>query len=177
MRRRADEMRVFFPYSFISRLHYLASGCYSCRLLVFDRVEREGGKRGGGGERKDFISRYALTADAKPAHSYIEAINLLYSTNTFSFINPSALRLLTCTILPQRRAAIRVLHLHWSVHGPMGLGGVIVYSFMPQEEAIWESFWRVVREELIGLKEIRVWILADRVVTGEGDEARMLAPL
>ena len=48
---------------------------------------------------------------------------------------------------------------------------------MPQEEAIWESLWHVVREELIGLKEIRVWILADGFVTGEGDEARMLAPL
>lgn len=59
----------------------------------------------------------------------------------------------------------------------MAPGALIVHPFMPPEEAIWEDFCRVVREELKGLKEIRVWIRRDGLITNIEAETRMLAPL
>lgn len=59
----------------------------------------------------------------------------------------------------------------------MGSSARILHPFMPQEEAIWEDFWRVVREELTGLKEIRVWIRRDGLATDKEAETRLLAPL
>lgn len=79
--------------------------------------------------------------------------------------------------MPQRRAAIRVLHLDWAVQLNYAAPGACgLYPFMPLKEVIWEDFRRVVRKELKGLKQIRVRDQGNWLNTNQEAEVRMLAP-
>jgi hypothetical protein len=113
---------------------------------------------------------------------YSEAIEYLYSTNTFSFSDLDSLRYFSCTVLPSRFAAVRKLDLEWVLHWPIYDSFVQALLFAdpvlypPYDEASWEEAWRII-SEMPNLSILRASICHTHGFRNAEYEAVLLAPL
>ncbi|KAF2811781.1 uncharacterized protein BDZ99DRAFT_497429 [Mytilinidion resinicola] len=112
---------------------------------------------------------------------YSEAFPLLYSTNTFSFIDLDCLRYLSATILPSRFNAIKSLRIEWYLTWPLYdvfaqrmLFNTALYP--PHDEATWEDIWRIIAG-MTGLQRLRVDLKYFDGFRDNECEQKMLAPL
>ncbi|KAF2491401.1 hypothetical protein BU16DRAFT_565103 [Lophium mytilinum] len=112
---------------------------------------------------------------------YSEAIPLLYSTNTFSFIDLDCLRHLSATILPSRFNAIKSLTIEWYLTWPLydDFAQRMLFStslYPPHDEATWEEIWRIIAG-MKGLQRLRVDLNYFDGFRDNECEQKMLAPL
>lgn len=92
---------------------------------------------------------------------YSESIDLLYSTNYFSFKDIDCLRFLAYTTLPHRFNLIRKIEITWPLQWP--IYDPLIQNLMlsepalypPHDEATWESTWGIIAQ-MPKLKYIRV---------------------
>lgn len=61
--------------------------------------------------------------------SYNEGINLLYSRNTFIFLQNSTLSDFQRNVLPERLASIRSVHIHWQFRETMASSGAVGFGW------------------------------------------------
>lgn len=124
-----------------------------------------------------WTGRGGLTEDR-----YSESINLLYSTNAFSFSDLDCLRYFSCTVLPQRFALIQNLDIEWCMTWPIydPIAQNILQTspalFPPHDEATWEETWRIIAA-MPKLEFVRVSLLAFDGFRNTACEESMLAPL
>ena len=113
---------------------------------------------------------------------YSEAIDLVYSTNRFSFCDLDCLRYFSSTILPHRWSLLQKLDLEWCVSWPIydPLAQALLISqpalYPPHDEATWEATWRII-SEMKNLRCLRVKLLYFDVFRDATCEARLLAPM
>lgn len=115
-------------------------------------------------------------------HRYSESINLLYSTNAFSFSDLDCLRYFSCTILPQRFALIQTLDIEWCmawpIYDPIAQQLLLTNPalYPPNDEATWEETWRIIAD-MPKLRFIRVSLLYFDGFRDAACESKMLLPL
>ncbi|KAF2688442.1 hypothetical protein K458DRAFT_484502 [Lentithecium fluviatile CBS 122367] len=113
---------------------------------------------------------------------YSESIDLVYSTNCFSFSDLDCLRYFSCTILPRRFDLIRTLDVEWCLSWPIydPLSQSLLLSdpalYPPHDEATWEETWRIIAD-MPNLRFIRASLLYFYGFRDAGCERKMLAPL
>jgi len=112
---------------------------------------------------------------------YSEAVPILYSTNTFSFIDLDCFRYLSATILPSRFQAIKKLeiewYLTWPIYDDFAQRMLISTSlYPPHDEATWEEIWRIIAG-MSGLQKLRVELNYFDGFRDDECENKMLAPL
>ncbi|KAF2501043.1 hypothetical protein BU16DRAFT_189744 [Lophium mytilinum] len=114
---------------------------------------------------------------------YVEGIDLLYSTNTFDFAHPLTFLWFAQTILPQRLAFITKLQISWFT------GNILEPLCRPRHKksdiwedsdlaSDWDPMWKVVAEDMPGLKDL--WVLIRHYYARPDEQAiqeRVLAPL
>jgi hypothetical protein len=113
---------------------------------------------------------------------YSEAIDFLYSTNTFSFSDLDCLRHFSATTLTHRFNLIQSLDIEWCMTWPIYdpiaqqllLSDPVLYP--PYDEATWEETWRIIAR-MSNLKFIRASLLYFDGFRDPMCEAKMLAPL
>jgi hypothetical protein len=120
-------------------------------------------------------------ADFQWRDRYSEAIPILYSTNTFSFIDLDCLRYLSATILPSRFQAIKKLEIEWYLTWPLydDFAQRMLFStslYPPHDEATWEEIWRIIAG-MAGLQKLRVELNYFDGFRDDECENKMLAPL
>ncbi|KAL3486291.1 hypothetical protein BJX62DRAFT_242146 [Aspergillus germanicus] len=92
---------------------------------------------------------------------YSEAINILYSHNTFAFRNLSAIASFTSMVLPQRLSCIRSLRLEWvfcDYEFDYPYGTSAAYSEMVKKpfDHRWDALWEVLTMRMRGLRKLHV---------------------
>lgn len=105
---------------------------------------------------------------------YTEAIDILYSQNSFSMLHLESIICLSSTVLPQRMNAIRSLEFGWlfySPHPPYTRPSEI--KFPPHDEGTWERVWDTLAD-MQGLRKLRVDLLGNWTTRLERDAERML---
>ncbi|KAF2734871.1 hypothetical protein EJ04DRAFT_465836 [Polyplosphaeria fusca] len=113
---------------------------------------------------------------------YSEAVNFLYTTNTFSFSDLDCLRYFSMTLLPHRFSLVQSLDLEWCMAWPIYdpvaqqllLNNPALYP--PNDEATWEETWRIIAS-MSNLKFIRASLLYFDGFRDPTCEEKMLAPL
>lgn len=98
---------------------------------------------------------------------YIEAVELMYSCNTFDFDHQDLFLFFSRSILPQRLAAIRSLNLNLEI-------SYIEQPFLWAESAPkgWTLMWDVIARDMPGLKHLRVSLVGEHgrpYPTADGD--------
>ncbi|KAF4630959.1 hypothetical protein G7Y89_g7174 [Cudoniella acicularis] len=85
---------------------------------------------------------------------YREAVNVLYTTNTFDISEPLTLLFFTPTILPQRLQSIRYLQVQWKEIPPyLSWRG---HTWAYRWEDSWENMWETIRREMTGLRSLKL---------------------
>jgi hypothetical protein len=113
---------------------------------------------------------------------YSEAIEFLYSTNTFSISDLDCLRYLSCTVLPCRFQMIQKIQLEWSLTWPIydsiaqNLLLMVPVLYPPHDEATWEATWRIIAE-MPNLKKLLVSLVHFEGFNDPECEKKIFAPL
>jgi hypothetical protein len=112
---------------------------------------------------------------------YSEAIDLLYSTNTFSFREMDCLRFLANTTLPSSFSQITRLEILSPMHWPIYDADIQNFFldpplYPPYDEATWEATWRLIAK-MPNLKYLWVKLYHCHGFRDSAFEKRMLAPL
>ncbi|KAF1979109.1 hypothetical protein BU23DRAFT_148190 [Bimuria novae-zelandiae CBS 107.79] len=113
---------------------------------------------------------------------YSEAVDFVYSTNTFAFADLDCLRYFSSTILPHRWSLVQKLDIEWCVSWPIydSLAQTVLISrpalYPPHDEATWEGTWRII-SEMKNLRSLRVTLMYFDVFRDSSCEERLLAPL
>lgn len=109
-------------------------------------------------------------------NSYTEAIDMLYSTNTFDFIDLDNIVQLAATILPRRLNAICALNLSWQF-GYLAPPGSDLGAFIyPSQKEAWERVWAIIAD-MESLRRLQVRLEALWQVLHPEAEAGLLRPL
>ncbi|KAI9877250.1 MAG: hypothetical protein M1830_004431 [Pleopsidium flavum] len=89
---------------------------------------------------------------------YIEAMDVLYSTNIFDLDDPRTLLYLSQSIRPQRLASITKLHVYCPIGSPPrhGRGKRYPIKERPYDERTWEQFWHVIATRMPRLLDLKV---------------------
>ncbi|KAL3445431.1 hypothetical protein BJX65DRAFT_309897 [Aspergillus insuetus] len=103
----------------------------------------------------------------------IEAINILYSHNTFAFRNLSTITSFTSIVLPQRLSCIRSLRLEWvfcDYEFDYPYGTSAAYSEMVEKpfDQRWDALWEVLTTRMRGLRKLHVRLHGDFQYHGGG---------
>lgn len=98
-------------------------------------------------------------------YSYSEAIDLLYSRNTFVFRNLTAITSFTSTVLPQRLNCIQSLRLEWifrdyDIDYPHGTGAAYSEFVDKPFDKRWEALWKTLAD-ISGLRKLHVKLIGD----------------
>lgn len=101
-------------------------------------------------------------------HRYSEAIDILYSHNTFNIQDLSIINIFTSSILPQRLRSIRVLHIAWPFreHKIDSTGEIITLPFDERWRAVWEAI-----TAMSGLEELCVRLIRGATLDVVGESA------
>lgn len=89
---------------------------------------------------------------------YIEAMDVLYTTNVFDLDDPRTLLYFSQSIRPQRLASITKLHVYCPIGSPLGHGHGNSYPIQepPYDEKTWKRFWHVIATQMPRLVDLRV---------------------
>ncbi|OCK77253.1 hypothetical protein K432DRAFT_384840 [Lepidopterella palustris CBS 459.81] len=118
---------------------------------------------------------------------YTEAINILYSANTFDFAHPGIFTLFIPTIRPQRLAAITSIHIGWSSEEggdpfrvPLNMKTQRrASSYMFETDPVdlakhWDPIWDVIPSQMPGLKRLVVTMVGPRLDNWELQDMLLL---
>lgn len=96
--------------------------------------------------------------------TFAEAVDLLYSANTFDVSNLDVIIYLAQTVRPEYLRRITRLQLDWSLSGadmplhraPFSAPSYLPSSVPPHDYATWEAFWEIVAHHMWSLSHLKV---------------------
>ena len=90
---------------------------------------------------------------------YAEAMQMLYSTNTFDVDDLSAFNQFAANAPPVGLSSIKSLHLHWiNAYPPLEFVETQSPAEAPYDDATYLRFWQTIAKEMPGLRELRLAI-------------------
>ncbi|KAH8802731.1 hypothetical protein F5884DRAFT_480604 [Xylogone sp. PMI_703] len=107
---------------------------------------------------------------------YSEAIDILYSGNTFHFHDPGDIRFFSRTILPHRLASIRSLMLDWEGNFSIFNPDNRIPKLSKEEDRAWRATWAII-SGMQGLRELRITLKKHEFPVPKARRAQMCVPI